>query len=208
MLAAMPREIVGRMIGLQPHRQPAGQPDGVAEARDHRAFRRHHHQVLQPADLADRRRHLRRDPGRERGERVAWSHASDSSQSRKSADRQMRDRRKRRLIMGVDDEPRHLVGLVGNHLLGEEGRERQVGERELRRHALLAGLGRDAGEQVAAAQRRGLGQQRLEIGKRVAAGLRSSRCTCWKARLLRSCESARRRRSCTAARAACPCRPR
>ena len=38
MLAAMPREIVGRMVGLQPHRQPAGQADGVAEARDHRAL--------------------------------------------------------------------------------------------------------------------------------------------------------------------------
>ena len=65
--------IVGRMIGLQPHRQPAGQPDGVAEAGDDRALRRHHHQVLQPADLAHRRRHLRRDAGRERGERLRAS---------------------------------------------------------------------------------------------------------------------------------------
>ena len=62
-------DIVGRMVGLQSHRQPAGQPDGVAEAGHDGAFRRHHHQILQPADLADRRRHLGRDTGRKRGQR-------------------------------------------------------------------------------------------------------------------------------------------
>ena len=41
--------IVGRMVGLQPHRQAAGQADGVAEARHHRALRRHHDEVLQRA---------------------------------------------------------------------------------------------------------------------------------------------------------------
>src|SRR2546430_8498722 len=35
------------------HRQAAGQPDGVAEARHHRTLRRHHHQVLEPADLGE-----------------------------------------------------------------------------------------------------------------------------------------------------------
>ena len=130
-------EIVGRMIGLQPHRQPAGQPDGVAEARDHRAFRRHHHEILQPADLAHRRRHLRRDPGRERGERVRGRCVRQQPVAQ-SADREMGDHGKRRMIVAVDDEPRHLVALVRNHLLGEEGRKRQVGERVLRRHALFA----------------------------------------------------------------------
>jgi hypothetical protein len=71
--------------------------------------------------------------------------------------------------MSVDDEPRHLVGLIGHDLIVEEGRKRQVGKRELGGDTLLAGLRRDAGELVAAAQRRGLGHERLEIGKRVAA---------------------------------------
>jgi len=80
----------------------------------------------------------------------------------------MRNRRERRLIVAIDDEPRHLVGLIGDHVLQQESTQRQVGECELRGHALLAGLGRNAGQQVAAAQRRGLGQQRRQIGKRVA----------------------------------------
>jgi hypothetical protein len=49
-------QIVGGMIGLQPHRQAPRQPNGVAEARHHRTLRRHHHQIFQPADLGDRRR--------------------------------------------------------------------------------------------------------------------------------------------------------
>ncbi len=81
MLAAMPRAIVGRMVGLQPHRQAAGQADRVAERRHHRAFRRHHHEVLQAADLAHGSRHFRRDPGRQRG-KTGVVVSSDSSQSR------------------------------------------------------------------------------------------------------------------------------
>ena len=71
--------------------------------------------------------------------------------------------------MRVDDEPRHLVGLVGDHVFGQERRERQVGQRELRGDPLFAGLRRDARQPVAAAQRRGAGHQRLEIVENVAA---------------------------------------
>jgi hypothetical protein len=49
----------------------------------------------------------------------------------------MRDGRERGLVVGIDDEARDLVGLVGDHLLGQEGGERQVGEGVLGGDALL-----------------------------------------------------------------------
>ncbi len=55
--------------------------------------------------------------------------------------------------------------LVGDDHLVEEGRQRQVGQRELRRDAFLAALRHHARKRVTAARRRGLGQQRLQIGK-------------------------------------------
>ena len=56
--------IVGRMVGLQAHRQPAGQSDRVAEAGDDAAFRRDGDQVLVAHQLADRGDHLGREAGR------------------------------------------------------------------------------------------------------------------------------------------------
>jgi hypothetical protein len=80
----------------------------------------------------------------------------------------MRDRRQGGGIVDVDDEPGDLVGLAGNGRCREKSGERQVGQRILGGHALLARLRRDAGQHVAAAQRRGLGEQRHQIGKDVA----------------------------------------
>ncbi|GAC1488295.1 MAG: hypothetical protein NVS2B11_13770 [Acetobacteraceae bacterium] len=61
--------------------------------------------------------------------------------------------------MAVLDEAGDLVGLVGDDGLGEEGRERQVGEGELGGDPALLGFGGQPGELVAAAERRGLGQE-------------------------------------------------
>src|SRR5260370_28326864 len=77
----------------------------------------------------------------------------------------MRDRRQGRLVVGIDDEARDLVGLVRNRRRVEEGGERQIGERILGGHAFLTRSRRDAGQHVAAAQRRGFGKQRHQIGK-------------------------------------------
>ncbi len=63
--------------------------------------------------------------------------ASESSQSRKPPTRQMRDDTERLRIVIVDDEARHLVGFVRHDVLGEEHRQRHVGERHLSRHPLL-----------------------------------------------------------------------
>ena len=45
--------IIGRMIRLEANREPTGQPNRIAKSRDDVALRRHHHQVLQAADLGD-----------------------------------------------------------------------------------------------------------------------------------------------------------
>ena len=160
--------IVGRVIGLEPHRQAARQAQRVAERRHHAAFRRHDDQILQAADLAHGRRHFRRDAGRERGQDRRRRFIRQQPVA-KAADGQMRNRRKRRAVVGIDDEPRDFVGLIGNNCFVEERGKRQVGERILRGDAFLAGRRRNARELVAAAQRRRLGQQGLEIGEDIAA---------------------------------------
>ena len=38
--------IIGRMVGLQPHRHGAGQTERVAEFCDHTAFARHQNEIL------------------------------------------------------------------------------------------------------------------------------------------------------------------
>ncbi len=123
-------------FGCRRDGQPAGKPDGVAEARDHPAFRGDDDQVLVAHDLGDRRGHLRRDAGRRGGERRGGCGLAEQPVA-KSADGQMRDRREGGGIVGVDDQPRDLVVLVGDDRLVEKMRERQVGERHLRRHPLL-----------------------------------------------------------------------
>jgi len=87
----------------------------------------------------------------------------------KAADGEMRDRCKSPLVMGLDDETRHLVGLVRNDVFVQKCRQRQIGERIVRGDPLLAALRRNAGQLIAAAQRRGLAEQRLEIAEHVAA---------------------------------------
>jgi len=77
--------------------------------------------------------------------------------------------------MPVDDETRHLVGLVGDHLLVQKCRQRQIGKRVVGGDPFLAALGRNPGELIAAALRRGLAEQRLELAKHIAA--LSNRCT-------------------------------
>jgi hypothetical protein len=134
----------------------------------HRTLRRHHHQVLEPADLGDRRRHLRGDAARERGELLRRRRVGEEPVAQ-SADGEMGDLAERRAVVAVDDETRHLVRLVGNDGLLEDARERHVGERVLRRHPLFARRRRDAGELIAAARRRRLRQQRLEVAEDVAA---------------------------------------
>ena len=70
--------------------------------------------------------------------------------------------------MGVEDQPRDLVGFVRDDGLVEYVAERQIGQRALRRNPLGHVRGGDAGEHVARAQRGRARQQRLQIGEDVS----------------------------------------
>src|SRR5262249_19783937 len=128
----------------------------------------HHDEVLQAADLADRSRHLRSDTRRQRGKRSRRRFIRQQPIA-KSADGQMCNRGESPTVMGVDDEARGRVGLVRNDRLVKKCGEGQIRESILRRDLFLAGLSRNAGQLVAAARRRGLGEERPEIAERITA---------------------------------------
>jgi len=65
--------------------------------------------------------------------------------------------------MGVLDEARDLVFLVGHHHLCEEGCEGQLTECHARGHALFRALRSDPGERVARARRRSTSEQRPQV---------------------------------------------
>ena len=162
--------IVGRMVGLQPHRQAAGKPDCVAEARHHRALRRHHHQILAGLlILADRRRHLWRDAGRELGQLLRCGAVGEEPVAQ-SADGEMGDGRR---------TPRWSWPSTMRRVTSSDCRARRDCSRKLASGTSASAncaatrsspaRRRDAGERIAAAGRRSFRQQRLEVGKDVAA---------------------------------------
>ena len=160
-------EVVGRVVGLQPHGHRARQADGVAEARDDAAFLRRQDQVLVAHDLADRGGDLRRDRGRELGQRLG-RRALRQEVVAELAHRHGGDRLERLGIVRVEDQPRHLVVLVGDQRLGQDLLQGQVGQRHLGGDALLRRLRRDPRQPVARARRRRLRHQLLEVGEDVS----------------------------------------
>ena len=75
---------------------------------------------------------------------IARGRGAGSSQSRNSPTVSDGDRREGGGVVGVDDQPRDLVVFVGDDRLGEEGGQRQVGQRHLRGDPLGGGGGGDA----------------------------------------------------------------
>jgi len=71
--------------------------------------------------------------------------------------------------MAVEDEASNFIVLVGNDYFVQKYFERKIGERKLRGDPFLAALGDQAGKRIAAARRRRLGEQGLEIGKGITA---------------------------------------
>ena len=65
--------------------------------------------------------------------------------------------------MAIDDQTRHLVGLIRNDRLGEELLERHIGERDPRGHHLLGAVGSDTGKAIAGTRRTCLGQEIAKI---------------------------------------------
>ena len=120
--------------------------------------------------LLDGGGHLRREAGRERGEALGGGVVGEQPVA-EFADGERTDGREGGGIVRVDDEARDFVGFVGDDLLVEEMRQRQIGEGELRGDALLGGCGGDAGELVAGARGRGLGQQLAQVRRRCSVRL-------------------------------------
>ncbi len=143
--------IIGRVVRLQPRGKPARQPDGVAERRGHPALGRDRDEVLEAHDLAHTRRHLGREAGSERGERCGVGLLAQQPIAQ-SPNGEAAHRRECRGIVGVDDEPRHLIALVRDHRVVEELRERRLRQRHLGGHPLGSAVRRDAGELVAGAR--------------------------------------------------------
>jgi hypothetical protein len=158
--------VIERVVRLQPGREGACQADRIAKARDDAALAGDQHQVLDAHDLRDGGRHLRRDAGRgARQQRLIRLVAEQPVAE--TADSQVADRREGGGIVGIDDQARDLVGLVGHHGLVQEGGQRQVGQGHLRRHPFLGAAGGNAGQVVARARRGRLRQQLTQAGEGV-----------------------------------------
>mmetsp|Transcript_3267 Transcript_3267/g.8347 ORF Transcript_3267/g.8347 Transcript_3267/m.8347 type:complete len:240 (+) Transcript_3267:954-1673(+) len=156
--------VVGRVVGLQPRGQPAAPAERAAEARDHLAALGDQQQVLHAAELGDGGGHLGRQA---RGDLSRVDRAGQQGVAQ-AANGQVGDGCEGSGVVGVDDKPGDLVGLVGHDGLAEKALQRQLGQRELSGHA-LAGVGSGhAGQLVARAARAGFGQQGAQVGKAVA----------------------------------------
>ncbi len=124
-------------------------------------------QVLVAHQLGDRRRHLRRDAGRDSAQPLGVRVVGEQPLA-EGADRQVRDVGEGDGVVGVDDQARDLVRLVGDDQVLQEGPERQVGQDVAGDDALLGAACGDAGELVAGAKGRGGREQRLQVLEAVA----------------------------------------
>ena len=162
----MPRaSSVGWLGWMRTERRP-GRPIVFRKRVTTRHLRADEDQVLVAHQLGHGRRHLRRQARRHGGERAGVRRIGEQPVA-EIADGQVGDRRESARVVRVDDEARDLVLLVGHDRFVEKALERQLGKRHPRRHALLGRGGGDAGEHVARAQRRRLGEQVLQVREAV-----------------------------------------
>jgi hypothetical protein len=150
--------VVRRVVRLEARRQAPRQPERIAKAGDDATLRGHRDQVLQSHDLGDGGRHLGGDPGGQRRERRAVGGRREQPFA-EPAHGEARDPGKGGRVVAVQDQARHLVRLVRHDGVLEEIRQRHLGERDLRHRPLDFSLCRDPRQDVARAQRRGLGEQ-------------------------------------------------
>ena len=93
-----------------------GKADRIAELRHDVRLLGAEHEILVAHDLRDGGDHLRRQSRRERGDFLRRRIFGEKPVA-KFADRHMRDGRESCRIMGIDDEARDVVRLVGNDRL-------------------------------------------------------------------------------------------
>ena len=108
----------------------------IIDSHDPSAFRAIRH------DLADRSDHFRRESRGQSGQGSGGIGSGDDVQQpiSKAADGEMGNGTEGRSVVGVDDQPGDLIGVVGHHLLFEEVVHREIGQRPLRGGAFGIGL--------------------------------------------------------------------
>lgn len=160
------REVVGRVVRLQPRRHTPSEADGIAEPGDDTGLACRQHEILRPHDLRDGCRHLWCDTRSHACQHVAV-HVVGEEPLAEAADGQVGDRCERGRVVAVHDEARDLVGFVGNEGLLEERAERDVGQGHLRGGALDGGSGADTCQPVTRALGCGARQQCPQVVEHV-----------------------------------------
>ena len=158
--------VVGRMVRLQAHGHASRQPDCVAELGDDSHFAGREHEILVAHDLRYRGGHFRRHARRNRRQ-LRRAGRLGQQPIAKAPDGQVRNRLKRAAVMRVDNQPRDVVGFIGNDNFGQKLFERHVGQRHLGGSAFSGGTRCDACQHVARTRRRGLRQKLTQIGERI-----------------------------------------
>ena len=82
--------------------------------------------------------------------------------------RQLRNRRKCRDVVRIDNEPRDFVALVRHNRFVEKALQRRISQRYLRGNTLFLTVRGKTGELVAGASGRGFRQQCFQVGKAIA----------------------------------------
>ena len=153
------------MVRLEARREAPGESDRIAERGDDAALRGNEDEILVRANLRHGRDHLGREAGGEGGEDRVVRLVAEQPVA-EFADGQVLHGLERGSVVGVDDEPRHLVLLVGNERFVEEHSERHIGKQHLCRDALLVAARRASRRHVPGTHGRGLAHQLLQGAER------------------------------------------
>jgi hypothetical protein len=93
---------------------------------------RHRNQILIAHQFADGGGHFRRQARRQRGQGGGVDLIGQEVVAQFS-DGRRRDGRESVAVMALDNQPRDLVGFIGDQRFPQEGLQRQIGEDEARR---------------------------------------------------------------------------
>ena len=124
-------------------------------------------EILGPHQLRDSGHHFRCKPAAQCREDVGIDSVRQEPLA-ETADGQMGNRRERVVVVRIQNEAGDVVLFVGNDGFIQKYGQGKVGQGHLRRDPFLGRLRRNACQCVARPERRGLGQQCLEIGKVIA----------------------------------------
>ncbi len=167
------------MIRLHADAQHAALAHGIAAARDVADLCGGEHQVLVAHDFRGGRGHFRNDCRAAVRAGRASVVASSRNSSRNSPTVRLWIAANASLVVGIEHQAAHFVGIgIDQRLLDDFG-ERQIGELALGGHAFALGARGDARQLVAGLLLVGLGEQLAQVGEDEAlvhAGLGASRC--------------------------------